>query len=171
METAIISTIVGALAGFATSALLIRHKEKERELTERQLFVHHLQFETEFKLYKELWESLAKLLYSVRSLRPLFEFNTGEAEEQKKRRKMTDVSAAFNSYNPLVYCNRPFYAPEIFKYACELSGKAYEEWLEFGLLNPLTAGYYEKGFRNIMYIEKIADKICEAIRVRIWGER
>jgi len=172
MEAAVwqflVSLFGGALAGLIMSYIRIRMYEKEREKTERQLFVHRLQFETEFKIYKELWSSLEELLVATKSLRPMFEWGTSETDEEMKKRKLTDVTDAFNKFVSIVHDNRPFYAPEIYKHACELSGKAHEEWVKFRIVNPMKEGYYEEGLENIKFIAEKAEQICKAIRWRIW---
>ena len=104
MDTVITSTIYGslfgALAGFVSSALLIRHKEKEREKTERQLFIHRLQFEKEFDVLRELWS----LVIEVPGL------SSETAGDYSKRAKLNELQKRIDKY---IRDSIPFIMPNI----------------------------------------------------------
>ena len=85
--------------------------EDLRTRSKKELFVHQLQFEKEFEIYKELWEQLIRLLPWVRSFDELLEPALVTERAQELPDIITDISRT-------VYTNQPFYHPKIFD-ACE----------------------------------------------------
>jgi len=163
----LVSLFGGALAGLIMSYIRIRMYEKEREKTERQLFVHRLQFEKEFEIYTDLWKSCVELTVATLDLRPIFELGSKETDVEKLKRKLETISVAFNSFQDIVFKHKPFYAQDIFAEAEALSTTAHKEWIEFQAQDRHSVDYWKSGIENLKIISTHADAICAAIRRRI----
>jgi len=143
----------------------------------KELFVHQLQFEKEFEIYKELW---AKVLVLGRAGKHFRDLQMGPIKpgEQVK----SDFCNAYNALSELVYSNRPFYAPAIYK-VCKMlldtSANVSRAIYKQGLLEK-RGGESDKTVEKLIELDekkegdldKINDlvgDICEAIHARIWS--
>jgi len=65
-----------------------RALERLKVETQKQVLVHRIQFETEFRAYQEIWQALADAAVATLQLRPVVEFlEKGKTEEQRKEEK------------------------------------------------------------------------------------
>jgi len=130
----------------------LRTKEK------KELFVHQLQFEKEFEIYKQLWEKVLVLGRAGTHFRSL------QMEALKPVEERFDAFRnAYNSLNELVYFNRPFYAPKIFDLSKRLLDTAAN-----------VAGSVKRQLdtnieTNLDSVNILVGEICDAIRERIWS--
>jgi hypothetical protein len=153
--------------------------EDLRTRESKELFVHRLQFEKEFEIYRELWTSVLALGRSTREFRDL---QIGPAKAQEEILK--DFTDAFNRLSSVVFDNRPFYAPEVFERTIatlDLAREINRSRVKGTLLekaNTNSDKHTEKLIELDKHIQDTLDKInesilpiCEAIRARIWSTR
>jgi hypothetical protein len=90
-----------------------------KTLSNKELFVHRLQFEKEFTVYSELWRELLVLARALSAFRVL-RIGTGNTHEEEVQK----VVETYNDFKNRVYDHRPFYAPEIYDLAKSVLDKA-----------------------------------------------
>jgi len=142
----------------------------------KELFVHQLQFEKEFEVYKELWEKVLVLGKAGKNFRSLQMGQLKPVEDA-----FNEFSDAHNVLNKLVYGNRPFYAPKIFDLskklldtACDVASSVKRQDL-FERNENRSKEANEKLIKLGDNIEtdldsiNILGEICDAIRERIWS--
>ena len=143
----------------------------------KELFVHQLQFEKEFDVYKELWEKVLVLGKASKHFRTL---TTGPFKSLEEA--YNDFSDAHNVLNQLVYGNRPFYAPKMFDLskklldkACDVAGSVKRQEL-FERSENISEKANEKQIKlgdsieaDLDSINVLVGEICDAIRERIWS--
>lgn len=143
----------------------------------KELFVHQLQFEKEFEVYKELWGKVLVLGRAGKYFRSLQTCPVKPLEEA-----YNDFSDAHNVLNKLVYDNRPFYAPKIFDLSKKLLDTAYDVASSikrqkiFEQKNDRSEKTVEKLIklddnikRDLDGINILVGEICDAVRERIWS--
>ncbi len=151
--------------------------EDLRTKENKELFVHQLQFEKEFEVYKQLWE---KVLVSGRAGTHFRSLQMGPLKPVEK--VFDDFSNAFNALNELVYCNRPFYAPKIFdlsKRFLDAAADVVSSVKKQNLLERENNGSDETANKlikldnnietNLDNANILVGEICNAIRERIWS--
>jgi len=143
----------------------------------KELFVHKLQFEKEFEVYKELWEKVLVLGRAGKNFRTL---TTGPSKSLED--VYNDFSDAHNVLNKLVYGNRPFYAPKIFDLskklmnaACDVASSVKRQEL-FEQRDNRSEEIVEKMIKlgdsieaDLDNINILVGEVCDAIRERIWS--
>jgi len=148
--------------------------ENLRTQSKKELYVHQLQFEKEFEIYKELWEQLIRLVPWVRSFDELL-----KSEHIKQR--VQELPNIIKDISQTIYTNQPFYHPEIFE-ACEsiLDKMPKINTLDekINKLNkyPLTeesADLFEKHNKELLQeiasVCKNVNNVRNLIRKRIWN--
>ena len=130
--------IIGALSTWLSKVWAARILEKDRiryqtqmetllvdlkTLSNKEVFVHRLQFEKEFSVYSDLWRELLVLGRALSAFRVL-QNGTGNTHKEDVQ-KVVETS---NNFKNRVYDHRPFYAPEIYDLAKTVLDKA---WLAF----------------------------------------
>ncbi len=153
--------------------------EDLRTRESKELFVHRLQFEMEFGIYKQVWVAVLALGRATREFRDL---KVGPVKPQEEILK--DFADAFNRLNAVTFDNRPFYAPEVFERTAatlDLAREVNRSRVIGTLLekaNTNSDKHTEKLIELDKQIQDTLDKInesippiCEAIRARIWSTR
>ena len=143
----------------------------------KELFVHRLQFEKEFELYKELWRAVLTLGRAGRHFR-----NVSSRPFKPYEDIHSDFCEANNALSSLVYDNRPFYAPSVFDIAKDVLDSVHEinrsDWWrrEIEQKSKQLDKKADKLDDLDMKIEAalneiggLIDCLCEAIRARIWS--
>lgn len=144
--------------------------QRLKTASEKELFVHRLQFEKEFDIYFKLWGKLHDLRNAAQVLRPTVGFitNTDEYEEERKKTLLKDLATAYEEVRKIVYDYRPFYAPDIYEAADKILCTAWKEGRQFARQSPDMEAYWENAEKNVAEIDKLCEEICGAIRKRIW---
>jgi len=151
--------------------------EDLRTQENKELFVHQLQFEKEFEVYKQLWEKVLVLGRAGTHFRSL------QMGPPKPREEVFgDFSNAHNALNELVYFNRPFYAPKIFdlsKRFLDTAANVVSSVKEQSRLERKNNGSDETANKlikldnnietNLDNANILVGEICDAIRERIWS--
>lgn len=149
--------------------------ENLRTQARKKLYVHQLQFEKEFEIYKELWGQLIRLVPWVRSFDELL-------EPKLITQRIQELPNIIKGISQTVYTNQPFYHPEIFE-ACEsiLNSMPKIDTLN-EKISKLTqysfteesADVFEKRYDDLLQeiasVFKTVDTVSTLIRKRIWGE-
>jgi hypothetical protein len=145
-----------------------------RTADEKELFVHRLQFETEFGVYKELWDAALRTAKAGRHFRSL-----GYAQVPVEEAMTKEIIPAHTYLSETVFSNRPFYEPRVYDLAksmCDLLSKIVTQWHRSQRLERQRHTDPDKLNDIDMNIEQILDqlnehldKLCQAIRDRIWS--
>ena len=164
----LVSLICGTLAGLIISYIRIRMYEKEREVTERQLFVHRLQFETEFELYKKLWFIIVDVkTYAIEFVPIRSTTNTNLSEEDGNEiKKMSNFKTAMAEYRNFTFANYPFLLPQIYEKTVVIYVLVSER-VRVGSDYVLSKTDWPENEENLEKINEEINKIGSMIRERI----
>lgn len=142
--------------------------EKLKATLDTQVHVHKLQFETELKIYQEIWGILIEVRKATAKLRPFLDsIDPNETEEERKQGRLTEFGNAFQKFMDQVNKERPFYPEEIYSKLHDLIATVREEAIDYQYGEPRDRGYWEKAQENSGVINQHIDEICGAIRQRI----
>jgi len=142
----------------------------------KELFVHQLQFEKEFEIYKELWVTVLELDKAINPLIDGISFSNISKEEAH-----SEIRKAFKKLNEMVFINRPFYSPEIFEEAYKITelcqtvckcDRRYERLKNRPITNEIENMFDENMDKSSSAKEEITkalNTICNTIRQRIWS--
>ena len=139
------------------------HKSKLSNYT----LVTKLQFELEFKIYKEIYSNLYNLYIKTDNLTiPL------DLSPKKEKKKRLDVFyPIYNKVSLNITENRPFYSEEIYNCVIETRNLCFEECqeLEISLIKPNPIAYFDnwESDSRKKKIKENLDKISILIRKRI----
>jgi len=142
----------------------------------KELFVHQLQFEKEFEIYKELWVTVLELDKAINPLIDDISFSNISKEEAH-----SEIRKAFKKLNEMLFINRPFYSPEIFEDAYKITelcriickcDRRYERIKNRPITDEVEKMFHEnmdKSSSAEEEIKKTVNTICNTIRQRIWS--
>jgi hypothetical protein len=145
-----------------------------RDRIERGQFAHRLQFETEFKVYRELWDKVARVKSAAMALRPIVDIvPRDKTPEQLKEERLAALSESFKPFKECYICNKPFFAHPVYERALQLSKVIWDESWEVGNQRDMPPNmvkeYWDTAKTNAELIGRYSESICEAIRNRISG--
>jgi hypothetical protein len=144
-----------------------------RDRIERGQFVHKLQFETEFKVYRELWDKVVRVKSAALALRPIVDIvpPPGKTPQEVGEERLAALSESFKPFNECYICNKPFFAQQVYDMASKLSDVVWDESWEFVHRNEMPPdrikGYWDTARKNAKLIVEYSEDICKAIRNRI----
>ena len=135
----------------------------------RRETVHRVQFETEFSIYRELWQAV----YRLKSLAPITpSADTGPGGDEQKRVYQDRLEKAFKVFeqaHSVVELNKPFYSPTIYTFCDMLNTDCLKHFLR--IRRRLNTGKLEECYDMadslIEKVKSIAGQIENAIRQRI----
>jgi len=191
-----VQTVLTALVGYLGKLWLERtlqsEKAKLEALLEKSIYVQKVQFDTEFKIYSDLWKAVCvvreaiiaaqiKITEQDRRVR-----NTPRQEDVEASRQLDSKLLEFKG---LVENNRPFFAADIAKLCIELTNLAEEMKRKYmSDLRSAEANAVQEGSRDPLldairigaaqgrkmreFLDRLTaktDEICEAIRGRLTG--
>ncbi len=91
---------------------LAQEREQWRAELGKHAFVHQVQFETEFNVYRDVWKSLVELKRATLALRPVLDtVDLNEPEDVRKRKRYGRFVDAYNAFIDAVDLQRPFLLP------------------------------------------------------------
>lgn len=164
------------------SRLLAQDREKFREETEKVLesvrgerekgvFVHKVQFETEFLAYRAIWKSLSDVASSALRLRPVVDhMPVDKTREEIKRERLQEFGRYFNQFLEIVREYKPFVDSALDQPLQEMMRSVREESIDYEHSSESNAGikgYWNKQKENTENIQRQADEVCSLIRERI----
>ena len=144
----------------------------------KELFVHRLQFEKEFDIYKVLWDAALELARAAQCFRTVQLRGEELAEDPRDRLKR-----AHAALNETIFPNRPFYAPDVYETAKRIVHDVgwvahIDERLEHETGRRLSQESTEKRIRlgeaiegKLNELNQLLENLCDAIRERIWSTR
>jgi hypothetical protein len=145
----------------------ILKNESEKLENNKVIFVHTIQFEKEFDVYKSLWPELLKLRNATHQLRPTVEFvDPNESEQEVHKRKGIEFNNAYKDCGKIFENNKPFYPEDIFveiEAILKIARKEAVEWRH----QPKELEYFKNAEKNIDLILSKIEKVCLEIRDRI----
>jgi hypothetical protein len=149
--------------------LLQAEKAKLEALLEKSLYMQKVQFDTEFKIYSELWMELCK----VRKANDAIHFHSrgNKLDNQSLQGERKNFDAAAESLKSLVENNRPFFAATIAEQLFGLVKLANEarDWDEKDREERGGGMIHAKSVRTVYFVRLKSNDICESIRKRLWG--
>lgn len=163
-----ILTIVNILQ-FIINLFLFVQKERYKSKLEKKIYVHKLQFESEFTLYKDLW---AKLINVITELRYLVEDYKKLDENSEVEFKITYnlIVAKANGLNDIFTQNKPFYHNKIYILMIDMNKKVSTlmDNMKNTLDNNSRIAIDSKSYDDLINsIVSVCELICQEIRGRI----
>jgi len=143
-------------------------KENPKSELDKDNLIHKVQFEKEFSIYEQIWESLIEVKYATLSLQPSFDYSSDD-EEAERSLRLERLINSFREYGKAIDANRPFYAENVFAILERLWKVAQREGFDYSgtRMNNDYQRYWDRANRNRENILNLVDKCCSAIRARI----
>ena len=136
--------------------------EELRNRSSRGLFVYELQFQKEFEIYLCLWKEVLALGRSASQFREILTGADSTPSDDLEKLRTTH-----DGLRDRVYDNRPFYAPDVYDMAKELLKKARKVLSHQD--ERRRTNNREKTEELLDEISRMIDRLCDAIRERIWS--
>jgi|SRR5882724_4545958 len=142
-------------------------------------YMHKVRFDTEFKIYSELWKELCKVQVALLAF---LGHNEKESDRPSLQDKRRNVDAAVESLNSSVEISRPFFAASVAKQLFDLARLAKEQSdsdekdreerkdrKERGEVLTWTAKMVRERYFRYPKMRRKIDDICESIRMCVTG--
>lgn len=157
------------LSQLVINILLFIQKEQYKSNLEKKIYVHKLQFESEFTLYKDLWSRLIDSIVSLRDLIDEYKIQP-EDENIDFKIKYNLIAAKANSINSIFTENKPFYHKTIYSKMIDINNEMLE--LMHTMKGRVASGEITKSDKehdiaNIKKIIEMSEIVCSKIRERI----
>jgi hypothetical protein len=166
-----ISTLIGFLNWYFKTQKLndyILKIESEKIKNNKAVLVHKIQFEEEFKVYKELWPELIKLSIVTQQLRPIIELkDANKSDEELRIMKGDEFNKTFKKCVIVFQENKPFYPEDIFNEVDNIIKISRKEVIEWKHMPSKESTYYINAEKNMAEIIAKIDNVCLMIRDRI----
>jgi len=137
----------------------------------RASLVHKAQYETEFRVYEEIWQRVIDVQRTVVALRPMFDqVDPKESDEERRNRRLQEFVEPFNAMQAAIWKSKPFYSATVHRELQELSHLIRRESLDYQHGDPhRDQDYWLEAKNNLEAISGKIDAVCEAIRQRVSG--
>jgi hypothetical protein len=182
----VLTTLVGYLGKLWFERNLQSEKAKLEALLQKSVYVEKVQFDTEFKIYSELWKGVCLVREAIFAAQRKFDEEDRRISTQREIEMLQQLDSRVQEFKGLVEHNRPFFAADIAALCVGLLGST-EELKEMqisesrpieptgkGLLIDAFATGVSRGLRGREFLRGLTvktDEICEAIRARLTGSR
>lgn len=135
----------------------------------RASLVYKAQYETEFRVYEEIWQRLVDVQRTVAALRPMLDYtDPKESSEERRSRRLREFGEAFNAMQTAVWKSKPFYSAAVHRELQELSRLIQGEAIDYQHGDPhRDQDYWRDAQKNIEAISNKIEAVCEAIRQRV----
>ncbi len=134
--------------------------------SERNLFIHKVQFEAEFDAYRTLWRAFGKATNLALSLRPVAdERPAGKSEKEVLAGRYGEFAGAYNAFLHEWVRSQPFIEEEIDQKVDELSRELRLEAMQSR--DPDRPNYWEDQEKNAKSINEKKEALVRLIRERI----
>jgi len=141
---------------------------------DKTVYVHRVQFETEFKALSDIWNKVSTARAALAGLRPHFEIIPFEPHTELVRMDMFEgkfrtFATASGQLREAAHNQSPFYTREIYAEILRIIDTFGDEEAQLKLTDdaPFTAAWYKRGEQNWTIALNTADRISEMIRDRI----
>lgn len=135
----------------------------------RASLIHKAQYETEFRVYEEIWQRLIDVSRTVVALRPMLDYyDAKETAEERRHRRLQEFGEAFNAMQNAVWKSKPFYSAAVHRELQELTRLVRGEAIHYEHGDPdRDENYWREAIKNIEAISTQIDVVCEVIRQRV----
>lgn len=120
---------------FTMLFIWIREEEKEKYKAKLSnlVYVTQLQYDREFLIYLETFETLFKMVASTQNLQPFIDSIPSDGDEEKKMyiERSRDWEKNYNSFSESVIKYSPFYEKDVKEIFLKIRKVCYEEHLYF----------------------------------------
>lgn len=135
---------------------------------EKQVFIHQLQFENEFKIYDELWRNLIDLRAAISALQPIMDrTDEGKTYGETIQRRVSEAAEIGNKTIDLIERRKPFYDHEVYEKLKEVLKIVRAELAEVNTGQRQQADYWKNRMNTAKQLIPLTDAVCDAIRRRI----
>lgn len=139
---------------------------------QRTVFIDKLQFEHEYTIYKQAWESLVVLRQATLRLRPTFDStDPNESKEERMKRRKGAFVEPFNACRDAIEKSKPFYSENVYAALSEVLTQCHIEVIDFEYTERPNKEYWAEARKNHESILKAIDAACQSIRTRIMEVR
>jgi hypothetical protein len=160
----IAGTVILGIFGYKFNEKL----EKLKGKVSQENYIHQLQFEKEFDIYKQLWESLADIKNYIALLRPEMDYAVeGKSHDEVVKDRLKHIAELKNKHIEMFEKNKPFYSELVYKKLLEFNKIIREEIFSAQHDDSLSREYWETAKGNIGKMYAVSDEICDRIRDRI----
>jgi hypothetical protein len=160
----IIGTIILGFYGFQFNRKLENLKGK----VSRENYIHQLQFEKEFDIYKQLWESLTDLKNYTAQLRPQMDHgDKDKSHDELVKDRLIHIAELRNNHIEMFEKNKPFYSEQVYKKLLDFNKIIKDETFSAKYDDSTTREYWEIAKDNVEKMYSVSDEICNIIRKRI----
>lgn len=164
------------------SRILAKDRERFRERAEKALesirgdrekgvFVHKVQFETEFAAYREIWKALSEMSAAALRLRPVMDYvPADQTREEIKASRLEAFFLELRRFSEVVRENQPFIDSSLDDPLRKMMKVAHHEAVDYQHDSEKNSGmdeYWNTQKRNREAIEQQAEAVCSLIRERI----
>ncbi len=167
---ALAGTIITGILAFITfrkQATDLRRIEATKKDHSKELYIHQLYFESEFKIYNAIWNSIVDVRNAIRMLRPRVDlaYPLGKTQEEVTSERFDDAKTKGQIFIDLWDKNRPFYDETIFKQLDELRKLLIRELLDikFAIPGQVDKDFWDKGEATVDEFNRLSENICIAI--------
>ena len=129
-------------------------------------------FDKEFEILVDLWKVLVELRFATIALRPIADvIDKEESEQERKNRRLSDFSKAYNLFWKKLIEYQPFYPQDIYDQMLKIRGIVYDEAIDYQFLEKMSfvdlKDYWQKARENSQSLLAEIDKASLLIRARI----
>lgn len=148
------------------SRLVQGELEHLRVGSERNLFMHKVQFEAEFDAYQKLWRAFGHAINCALLLRPAFDQRPADKTDKEiLAERYSDFATAYNAFLSEWVPFQPFMQEEIDQKIDELARELRLEAMQ--ARNPDRPNYWTDQVNNAKSISDKKDELVKLIRTRI----
>ena len=139
---------------------------------DKTVFVHRVQFETEFKALTDIWAKVAHVRGEMSHLRPSFTIEPDQTLEDRKKALEPRFKSFWSAYNELidaVHRSGPFYSRAVREELLVLlgAGQAERNSIRLHFHEVGQGDWYDVGEKNFGDYCASADRVEELVRQRI----
>lgn len=166
---ALVATAILGLVGKMWSYRFDRKLERLKDEINRKQFVHQLQFQTEFKSYLGIWKRAIEVRQAALSIQGLHEPIVAGSEKDDRIKLL---ATAFDQFTDFYAQRQPFVSNPVFGAANALNDSVFKKWLSVTRRSPSPhePEYWSEARQQAEAIQEKVERLCDAIRHRIWAE-
>ncbi len=135
---------------------------------QRTVLVDKIQFEHEYTIYKQAWESLFALHKSTLQLRPMMDsIDPSESKQDRMKRRIGAFVAPYNAFRELIEKNKPFYPEKVYGAMDAVLEKCRIEVINYEYTERPHGEYWKEAHEAQAEIVALIENACLVIRQRI----
>jgi hypothetical protein len=139
---------------------------------DRTVYVHRVQFETEFRLLTDIWSKVSLVRRTMLAVRPIVSTAPPDQTDDQRREAFLKRRSAFtvakNDLMAAVDDHSPFYSAGVFEPLDRLLHVAAAEALDLETdPNIFESDWYDRGKRHTDEMTEVVSQVSSAIRTRL----